>query len=65
MIHRADLRSALYQRAADLGVQVRFGARITEYDRYRGEIGLQNWEYVRGDLIVAADGTYCIWTWMI
>jgi hypothetical protein len=40
----------------NLGVQVRFGARVTEYDPYRGEIGVQNWEYVRGDLIIAADG---------
>ncbi|KAJ6030199.1 Monooxygenase FAD-binding [Penicillium canescens] len=26
------------------------------YDRCRGEIGLKNWEYIRGDLIIAADG---------
>lgn len=65
MIHRADLRSALYQRAVDLDVTVRFGSRVIEYDQYRGEICLQNWEHVRGDLIVAADGIYCIWTWTI
>jgi hypothetical protein len=45
----------------DLDVRVRFGSRVIEYDQYRGEICLQNWEYVSGDLIVAADGiTYTV-----
>lgn len=58
VIHRADFHSALYQKALDMGVGIKLGARVVDYDPVQGGITLADGTEHSGDLVVAADGTY-------
>ena len=55
-MHRADLQLAMFERAQELGVRFRFGARVTKFDFDGSKLSLLDGEKVSGDLIVAADG---------
>ncbi|KAI8961402.1 FAD/NAD(P)-binding domain-containing protein [Daldinia sp. FL1419] len=59
-LHRIDFQTALYNRAKELGVQFRFGVRISKLDFEEGEVTSQSGERMRGDLIVAADGLWSL-----
>ncbi|KAE8415988.1 hypothetical protein BDV36DRAFT_214074 [Aspergillus pseudocaelatus] len=56
VVHRADFHSALYQKAQDMGIQIRLGARVVDYDSALGSITLEDGTRYTGDLIVAVDG---------
>ena len=56
VIHRANLQTAMYRLAIDLGVDIRLGQGVKEYDGERARVVLENGTVVEGDLIVAADG---------
>lgn len=56
--HRADLQMALYEKAQELGVGFKFGAKVTAYDFSKPTATLATGETLEGDLIVAADGKY-------
>lgn len=58
VIHRAHFLDALYTRAVELGVEVRFGARVVDYDidHDSAQAVTSAGEKFGGDLIVAADG---------
>ncbi|OJJ84576.1 putative salicylate hydroxylase [Aspergillus glaucus CBS 516.65] len=56
VIHRADFHSALYQKALDMGVGIKLGARVVDYDPVQGGITLADGTEHSGDLVVAADG---------
>ena len=57
-LHRVDLQVALYDRAKQLGVKVRLGARVADVDFEAPLIRLESGEELRSDLIVAADGLW-------
>jgi salicylate hydroxylase len=57
MVHRADYHSLLLQKALALGVRVRGGCRVDEYDWDAPAAIVQGGERVTGDLVVVADGT--------
>ncbi|KAL2837449.1 hypothetical protein BJX68DRAFT_280196 [Aspergillus pseudodeflectus] len=56
VIHRADFHSALVQRARDLGIEIKLGCKVVDYDLSRRGIQLQSGECFEADLVVAADG---------
>lgn len=56
VIHRADFHSALVQRARDLGIEIKLGRRVADYDLSKPAIQLEDGECVAADLVVAADG---------
>lgn len=56
VIHRAHFHDALYQRALELGVDVKVGCRVEEYDLELPSVKLASGETFQADLIVAADG---------
>lgn len=55
-VHRADLHLALRKRAEELGVELRAGCKIVDYDVERPSVELENGVVVTADLVVAADG---------
>lgn len=57
-LHRVDLQKMLYQRAVDLGVVVRLGARVAKVNPDDAEVVLESGETCTGDLIVGADGLW-------
>lgn len=57
-IHRVDLQLALVERARELGVKVRLGARLHAVDFDKPSVTLENGDVLTGDLIVAADGLW-------
>jgi salicylate hydroxylase len=57
VIHRADFHSALCRKAQDTGIEIRLGAKVTNYDPVLGSITLEDGTSQAGDLVVAADGT--------
>ncbi|KAJ5037949.1 uncharacterized protein L3040_006825 [Drepanopeziza brunnea f. sp. 'multigermtubi'] len=56
VIHRADITRILFERAEEIGVRVRFGCTVTEYEFDAGAVRLDSSEVVRADLVVASDG---------
>ena len=56
MVHRADYHTVLLERALELGVVIRAGNRVDEYDWDAPAAILQGGEKVHGDLVVVADG---------
>ncbi len=56
MVHRADYHTVLLERALELGVVIRAGNRVEDYDWDVPAAILQGGETVRGDLVVVADG---------
>ncbi|KAL1601770.1 hypothetical protein SLS60_006685 [Paraconiothyrium brasiliense] len=59
-MHRCDLQQALYERAKALGVEFRFGSRITdmEFERARPMVSTEQGSCCVADLVVAADGLW-------
>jgi salicylate hydroxylase len=58
VIHRANYQSALYRRALDVGVKIKFASRVVGYDTEVPRIELETGMSVPADLVVAADGMY-------
>lgn len=56
VIHRADLQLAMYERALELGVEVKVNAGVEFFFAESAKIMLENGELHFADLIVAADG---------
>ncbi|KAB8256862.1 hypothetical protein BDV32DRAFT_152883 [Aspergillus pseudonomiae] len=56
VVHRADFHSALVQRAVELGVVLKLGEKVVEYDPLKPDIRLERGILVTADLVVAADG---------
>ncbi|KFZ11099.1 hypothetical protein V501_04900 [Pseudogymnoascus sp. VKM F-4519 (FW-2642)] len=56
VVHRAHFHDALYQRALELGVEVRLASRVENYDLSKPSLTLRSGEVIFADLIVAADG---------
>lgn len=56
VVHRAHFHTALYQRALELGVQVKVASRVDDYDIDTPSVTLGTGEVFTTDLIVAADG---------
>ncbi|KAL2817024.1 hypothetical protein BDW59DRAFT_182366 [Aspergillus cavernicola] len=56
VIHRAHFHSALCQKALDMGVEIKLGARVIDCDSVEGSITLADGTKHSGDLVVAADG---------
>ena len=57
-LHRVDLQVALFERAKELGVKVRLGARVAEIGFEKPSLHLQNGEELNADLLVGADGLW-------
>ncbi|KAB5540244.1 hypothetical protein GE09DRAFT_252781 [Coniochaeta sp. 2T2.1] len=57
-IHRADLQTAMYERARELGAEFRFGVLVEGHDFSLPEVTLSSGEKIGGDLIIAADGLW-------
>ncbi|KAF5379737.1 hypothetical protein D9615_005787 [Tricholomella constricta] len=55
--HYGDLRKLLYEAAVDLGVHIRFSARVSSIDPDAGSVTLVSGERLTADVIVGADGT--------
>ena len=58
VIHRAHFHDALYRRAVELGVHVKVGSRVENYDLDAPSVSLVNGETLHADLIIAADGKH-------
>lgn len=56
VIHRADFHWALVQRACDLGIEIKLGRKVADYDLSKPAIQLEGGECFEADLVVAADG---------
>ncbi|KAK5134322.1 hypothetical protein LTR08_006751 [Meristemomyces frigidus] len=57
-LHRVDVQRALAERAKQLGVTIRLGARVADIDFEKPTITLENGEELHADLLVAADGLW-------
>jgi 2-polyprenyl-6-methoxyphenol hydroxylase-like FAD-dependent oxidoreductase len=55
-IYRPDLQRILAARLEQLGVTIRFGARVKTLDCEMGMVWLEDGSDVTGDLVVCADG---------
>jgi salicylate hydroxylase len=58
VVHRAHFHEALYQRAVELGVEVRTGAKVVDYDPDAPSITLEDGTRHTADLVVAAEGEW-------
>ncbi|KUL85984.1 hypothetical protein ZTR_06536 [Talaromyces verruculosus] len=56
VIHRAHFHSALCRRAKDMGIEIKLGAKVVDYDSVAGSITLADGTVHTADLVVAADG---------
>ncbi|KAJ5654888.1 hypothetical protein N7490_001891 [Penicillium lividum] len=56
VIHRAHFHSALCQKAQDMGIEIKLGARVENYNPVAGSITLADGTTQTGDLVIAADG---------
>jgi hypothetical protein len=56
VIHRADFHSAMCQKVQDMGIEIKLGARVENYDPVAGSITLADGSTYYGDLVVAVDG---------
>lgn len=57
-LHRGDLQKMLYERAVELGVCVRLGARVVQVSLESCQVLLESNEKLTADLIVGADGLW-------
>lgn len=58
MIHRADYHQVLMDKARDLGVKVRLGAKVDYVDFETGQTHLEKGEVILSDVIIGADGMW-------
>lgn len=56
VIHRAHFHSALCQKVQDMGIEIKLGARVVDYNPTEGSITLADGTIYTGDLVIAADG---------
>jgi len=56
VVHRADYLEALQARAVELGVEVKTGCKVVEYDIDAPSVTLENGSKHYADLVVAAEG---------
>lgn len=56
VVHRAHLHTALYERALELGINVRLNSKVVAYDPGTASITQSDGSEFQGDLVVAADG---------
>ena len=56
VVHRAHFHEALLQLAQKLGVTIRLGARVTEYNERDPSVTLSDGDVVTAKLVVAVDG---------
>ncbi|KAI0898712.1 FAD/NAD(P)-binding domain-containing protein [Annulohypoxylon nitens] len=59
-LHRVDFQTALYTRAKELGVEFKFGMRISKVNFETGEITSHTGLNAKGDLVIAADGLWSL-----
>lgn len=57
-MHRVDLQLALVDRAKDLGVELRLGAKVKDIDFKAPFLKLESGEQLHADLLVGADGLW-------
>ncbi|CZR66960.1 related to salicylate hydroxylase [Phialocephala subalpina] len=55
VVHRAHFHEALYERAKELGVDVRVNSKVVKYDLEAPAAMMENNTILRADLVVAAD----------
>lgn len=56
VVHRADFHSAMHSLAAEMGVQIKVGHHVVDYDESVPSVALADGRKLEADLIVAADG---------
>lgn len=56
VIHRAHFHSALCRKVQDLGIEIKLGASVENYNQIAGSITLADGTMYTGDLVIAADG---------
>lgn len=54
--HRGDFHLIMFRFATKLGVQVRMGSTVTEYDTAKPSVVLSTGEEIGGDVVIVADG---------
>ncbi|XDG06961.1 hypothetical protein ABKA04_006576 [Annulohypoxylon sp. FPYF3050] len=59
-LHRVDFQTALYTRAKELGVDFKFGMRISKVNFETGETTSHTGLSAKGDLVIAADGLWSL-----
>ena len=57
-LHRIDVQIALVNRAKELGVRVRLGAKVVDIDFDKPSLKLEGGEELKADLLVSADGLW-------
>ena len=57
-LHRADVAEALYNRAIELGANIRFGCPVRNVDCAAGTVILEGGKEIQGDLVIGADGLH-------
>lgn len=57
-LHRVDVQRTLADRARELGVEIRLGARVEDIDFDKATVKLANDEVLQADLLVGADGLW-------
>jgi salicylate hydroxylase len=53
---RGEYQNIMYERALELGVEIRLGCKIEEIDQSGPSLKLDGGEVVKADLIIGADG---------
>lgn len=56
VVHRAHFHEALVQRALELGIDLKLGSKVVQYEEDLGVVFLENGKRIQSDLVVAADG---------
>ena len=57
VVHRAHFHNAMYQLALSLGITIKVGHKVIEYDESVPSVTTSDGNTLEADLVVAADGT--------
>ncbi|KAK6348020.1 hypothetical protein TWF718_005841 [Orbilia javanica] len=54
--HRGDYHQAFLDRVADLGIDIKMGHNVVEFDEEKPAVKLESGEWVEADIVIGADG---------
>lgn len=56
--HRGDYHQAFLDRVAELGIDIKMGHNVVEFDEEKPAVRLESGEWVEADIVIGADGKY-------
>jgi hypothetical protein len=67
LCHRADIHAGLLDAALKAGADIRTKSAVVKYDFETPSVTLENGSVIKGDIVIAADGTLLVglpWPWV-